>query len=65
MTQSRWKSKVLWIGIISVIILIMRNYGLYTYIGMDEAVFKLLLDTVLGILITLGIVNDPNVSDKW
>lgn len=59
MTQERLKSKVLWIAIGALLVIIMRNYGLYAYIGMDEDTFKLVLDSVLGILVMLGIINNP------
>lgn len=59
MTQERLKSKVLWVAVGSLLVIVMRNYGLYDYIGMDEDTFKLIMDSILGILVLLGIINNP------
>lgn len=57
--MERFKNYGLWISIISLILLLMGNYGLFKLIGMEEPVFKNALDLVLSILITLGIVSNP------
>ena len=64
MTQNRLKSRVLWMAVAALVMLLMRNYGLYQYIGMTEEVFKTVIDMVLGILVLLGIINNPTNSDK-
>lgn len=64
MTQSRLRSRVLWAAVAALLVLLMGNYGLYQYIGMTEEVFKTVIDMVLGILVLLGIINNPSDADK-
>lgn len=63
--QERLKSKVLWIAIAAVLMLLLRNYDLYHYIGMEESVFATLVDMILGILVLMGILNNPTDSENW
>jgi uncharacterized membrane protein len=58
-SQDRLKSPVLWAGVVSVIVLLMGNYGLWDFIGMTEPVFKNLADLLLVVLGLLGVINDP------
>lgn len=64
MTQSRWKSKVVWVTVISLIILVGGNYGLFDYIGMTSDVFQTAANMVLSILVAVGIINNPTDSDS-
>lgn len=64
MTQNRLRSRVLWAAVAALLVLLMGNYGLYQYIGMTEEVFKTVIDMVLGILVLLGIINNPSDADK-
>jgi uncharacterized membrane protein len=57
--QDRLKSPVLWMGIASIVILLMGNYGLWDAIGMSEPIFRQLVDLILVVLAGFGIVNDP------
>lgn len=65
MEQNRLRSKVLWVAIGAFVMLIMRNYGLYAYIGMTEDVFKTAADMALGILVLMGILNNPTDGENW
>lgn len=65
MTQERLRSKVLWLGVISLVMLVMGNYGLYDAIGMTSDTFKAMADLVLGIFVTLGVVNNPKDGENW
>jgi len=65
MTQERLRSKVLWMGVISLVMMIMGNYGLYDYIGMTSDVFKSVADLVLGLLVIVGVVNNPKDGENW
>ena len=65
MTQERLRSKVLWVGVIALVMLIMGNYGLYDAIGMTSDTFKAMADLVLGILITMGVINNPKDGENW
>lgn len=64
MTQSRWKSRVVWTTIISLVILIGGNYGLWDAIGMTSDTFQTIANGILGILVAVGIINNPTSSDS-
>ena len=65
MTQERLRSKVLWVGVIALVMLVLGNYGLYDAIGMTSDTFKAMADLILGILITAGVVNNPTDGKDW
>lgn len=65
MTQNRWKSPWVWTSLAAVFILLMNNYGLWQFIGMEEVVFKDLLNLVLVFLASIGVVNNPTDSQEW
>lgn len=65
MTQERFKSKMLWVAIASAIAMLMTNYGLWDYIGMTNEFFTAFMDVVLGILILMGILNNPTDGQNW
>lgn len=63
--QNRWKSKTMWAGIISAIILaynaIAENFGLPTLVdGSAEVIVNLILTG----LAAFGVVNNPTDADK-
>lgn len=63
--QNRWKSKAMWAGIISALILaynaIAENFGLPTIVdGSAEVIVNLILTALAG----FGIVNNPTDSQK-
>ena len=62
MTQNRFKSKVFWTGIVSIILLIGGNYGLWDVIGMTSETFKILADLIFGALGAIGVFNNPTDS---
>lgn len=62
MKQNRFKSKVFWLGIISIIMLIGTNYGLWAVIGMTSDTFQTLANLVLATLGVIGVINNP--TDK-
>lgn len=63
MKQNRFQSKVFWIGVASIIFLLMGNYGLYDLIGMPEGTFKTIVETGLNLVFSAGAVigvgNNP------
>lgn len=64
MTQNRLKSKILWTGLVSLIVLIGSNYGLWAWINMPQETFQTATDIILSVLIGLGIINNPSDSEK-
>jgi uncharacterized membrane protein len=65
MTQSRWKSKVLWTTLIALIVLVGGNYGLWDAIGMTSETFQAAADLILAAAITLGLINNPSDAEKY
>ena len=65
MSQNRFKSKVVWISVISLIILLFGNYGLYDILKIDESTLEKMLNTILSILIGFGVINNPTKGDEF
>lgn len=64
-TQSRWRSKVLWVAVIAQVYLIASSTGLWEAIGIDQTVFKTVIDAILQLLVIGGILNSPTDSENW
>lgn len=62
--QNRWKSKTMWVGIISAIILaynsIAENFGLPTLV---DGAAEFIVNIILTGLTAFGVVNNPTNSD--
>ena len=65
MEQNRFKSKVVWTSILAIVALVMNNYGLWQFIGMNEEVFTSLVNMVLGVLVLVGVLNNPTDKENW
>lgn len=61
----RLKSKVVWIGIISYILPILGHIGLYDKIGISQDQVKYLIDIIIGLLVTFGLLNNPKDSENF
>ena len=59
MTQSRWKSKVVWASIFATILTLLGNLGLYEAIGITQEPFQHVIDAVLALLVAFGVLNNP------
>jgi len=60
MEQNRLRSKTLWVAVAALVAFVLGNYGLYEAIGLDEGSFQELVNLILVVAISLGIVNNPN-----
>ncbi len=65
MKQNRFTSKVAWITLLPVLVLIGDTYGLFTIIGMDSNVFTKIYMGVLTALVAFGIFNNPSDKDHF
>jgi len=54
--QSRWKSPVLYTSLIAALALILKAFGV---IVIDDATLSAVTSIVLGLLVALGVVNNP------
>ena len=60
--QNRFTSPVVWL---SVAILIINQLGLHELVGINEGNLKIIIDSVITILITLGVINNPTSQDHF
>lgn len=60
--QNRFKSKVLWVSIVSLLLMILGHLGIYEKIGIDKTVFQGIFDLIFLVLGGFGIFNNP--TDK-
>jgi len=65
MEQNRFKSKYVWLAIFALVGFILQNWGIYDVIGLTNETYQQLVDLILGVLIALGIVNNPTDKQKW
>ena len=65
MKQNRLKSKVVWAGLVSLLMIIMGNYGLYDLIGMKSDVFQTVANSVLTLLVGFGVLNNGTDPDHF
>ena len=60
--QPRWRSWALWVSVLGAVWTIMNALGITEKIGIEETVFKTIVDALGVILIGFGILNNP--TDK-
>jgi phi LC3 family holin len=60
---SRFKSKVVWASIASIILLFINQTGLVNDLQLDS--LKNLIDVILSVLVVFGILNNPTTKDKF
>lgn len=64
-TQSRWRSKVLWVAVVAQVYLIASSTGLWESIGVDQTVIKTVVDAILQLLVIGGILNSPTDAENY
>lgn len=57
--QNRWRSRVLWVSIASLIGLFLKTYY---KVDMDE--FDKVVNMTLSVFLALGIINNPEKNDS-
>ena len=63
--QNRFTSKVVWLSVISMILLILDRFGVYEKIGITQDSIRIIIDGVLCILVLFGVLNDPNNAEGF
>ena len=63
--QNRLKSKAVWISIASFVIFVLVQFGILEKVGLSEDTFKYMIDTILSILVVLGILNNPTDKNNF
>jgi uncharacterized membrane protein len=59
MEQPRWKSWVVWLTLLPVLILLGDTYGLWDVIHMSSDTFTKLFTAIGAALVAFGILNNP------
>lgn len=62
MVQNRWKSPVVWVGIGGLILLILNSFNLLPRLGLTEQTFNAIVESIISVLILIGILNNPTDS---
>ena len=62
MTQSRWRSPVLWTSLVALVLFTLKNFNVFTCIGVSEDTFREFFNMLFALLIGFGILNNP--TDK-
>jgi len=57
--QNRFKSKVAWMAIGSLILLVFNTFGLFDKMGITSTSGQLIIDSILSILVLFGVLNSP------
>ena len=65
MKQKRWKSTVAWSALAALLLFILNNYGLLSYLGLTVESYNEFVGLIFGALIAFGIFNDPTSKDKF
>jgi uncharacterized membrane protein len=65
MKQNRFRSWALWLSVIGAVWVILSAFGLPQKWGLEEGVFKTVVDAVGTILIGFGILNNPTDKENF
>ena len=65
MIQNRLKSPVVWTALTTLVLFILKNYGLLAPIGLTEDSFKELTTLIFGLATAFGILNNPTDKDSF
>lgn len=66
MKQNRFKSKVVWLSLASAVYLIYNTLATeFGWLTITDTTFNTVINALLGIFVTFGILNDPTSSDKF
>lgn len=63
--QSRWRSKAAWASVITLVLFILKTYGLLDAIGLSENSFKELTALIFAVALAFGVFNNPTSKDNF
>lgn len=64
-TQSRLRSKVAWASVATLVLFVLKTYGLLEGIGLSEDSYKELTTLVFGVALAFGVFNNPTSKDSF
>lgn len=59
--KSRLRNYGLWVSVASLVLLVLQSLG----ITITPEQYNEIVNTILGILVMLGILNNPTTENKW
>ena len=65
MTQNRWKSPILWTSIAGLILLILNTLNVLPRLGLTDQTFNTIVQSIIGALVLVGILNNPTDSKNF
>jgi uncharacterized membrane protein len=63
--QSRWRSKLAWISVLPLLLLMGDVYGFWNLIGMPKDEFSRMFCMVMNVLVAFGIFNNPTDKEGY
>ena len=63
--QSRWSSRAAWAALLGLLGVILGNYGLYDSLGITNQTWQILVDGLLGVLVAIGVLNNPTDPNNF
>lgn len=64
-TQSRWRSPVLWAAITAQVFVLLELTGLAKAMGLDLGLAGKVTAAIFGLLVILGVLNNPSAADVY
>lgn len=63
--QNRLKSKVVWVSIASLVLMILKNYNLLEEINLTADSYNEIIDSIISVLVLFGILNNPTKNNSF
>ena len=58
--QKRYKSKVMWMSLATLLLFLLKNYGLLDNLGLTVEGYNELINLIFAVAVGVGIINDPH-----
>lgn len=65
MTQSRWKSPVLWAALAALLFFILKTWGLLEWAGLTKDSYDQLISLIIAALTAFGVINNPTDKESF
>jgi len=65
MTQSRWRSPVLWAAIAAQVLVVLKITGVWTAVGIPETIVTDTVTAVIQLAVLVGVLNNPTDAQSW
>jgi uncharacterized membrane protein len=64
-SQERFKSKVVWLSVLFLVLSVLNTAGIFEKIGVTEGMAKMTVETILSILVLFGVLNNPTDKENF